>query len=117
MLVMARRVQIRMTDDLDGAEATQTVRFALDGRELEIDLSDQNAARLRKAFLPYISAGRRLGARTGTSRYTRLPSDSPGKTTAELARVRAWARENGYAVSDRGRVKGDVLDAYHAARG
>jgi hypothetical protein len=115
---MAQRVEILLTDDLDGQEATQTVRFALDGRDLEIDLSDQNAARLRMTFLPYISAGRRTGgARSGTSRDAGIPANRPGKSRGDLAHVRAWARANGYAVSDRGRVKSDILDAYHAARG
>jgi len=112
---MAQRVEIRKTDDLDGQEATQTVRFALDGRDLEIDLSDQNAARLRKVFLPYISAGRRSGARS-VARGDGAPASAPGQRRSELARVREWAREQGYDVSDRGRVSTDVLDAYQAAR-
>jgi hypothetical protein len=103
---MAQRVEILLTDDLDGQQATQTVRFALDGRDLEIDLSDQNAAKLRMVFLPYISAGRRQGARP----------TSGADAGHELADVRAWARANGYEVSERGRVKQRVLDAYHAAR-
>ena len=59
---MAKRVEILLTDDLNGGEATQTVRFALDGRDLEIDLTDENAIRLRKALLPYIAAGRRVAS-------------------------------------------------------
>ena len=61
---MAKRVKIMLTDDIDGGEATQTVRFALDGRELEIDLTDENAIKLRKTLLPYISAGRRVRGAT-----------------------------------------------------
>jgi hypothetical protein len=38
--VVAQRVEILLTDDLNGGEASQTVRFALDGRDLEIDLND-----------------------------------------------------------------------------
>jgi hypothetical protein len=34
---MAQRVEIRLTDDLDGRDANQTVRFALDGRGFEVD--------------------------------------------------------------------------------
>ena len=112
---MAQRVEILLIDDLDGGQASQTVRFALDGRALEIDLSDTNATRLRKAFEPYVSAGRRLGARTGTSRRTAVSAGTSGMTKAELANVRAWARSNGYEISERGRVKGALLDAYHAA--
>lgn len=38
-------------------------------------------------------------------------------TAAELADVRRWAKANGYAVSDKGRIPGPVLDAYKAAHG
>jgi hypothetical protein len=64
---MAQRVETQLVDDVDGTFATQTVRFALDGRDYEIDLNDMNAAKLRRALHPYAVAGRRLGARTRTS--------------------------------------------------
>ena len=110
---MAQRVEILVTDDLDGSKATHTVRFALDGRELEIDLNDKNAGKLRKVLHPYVNAGRRLGSRTGTTRRTTVSAGSSGMTKEELANIRGWAKENGYEVSDKGRVKGDVLAAYH----
>ena len=40
---MARRTVVMLTDDLDGSEATETVRFGLDGRDYEVDLSKKNA--------------------------------------------------------------------------
>ena len=49
---MARKVQVVLTDDVDGGEASETVNFALDGVTYEIDLSDENAAKLRDQ-LPY----------------------------------------------------------------
>ena len=36
---MAQRVQIKLIDDLDGADADETVSFGLDGVVYEIDLS------------------------------------------------------------------------------
>ncbi|HLU98671.1 MAG TPA: Lsr2 family protein, partial [Thermobifida alba] len=53
---MARKARVLLIDDLDGGEAGQTVSFNLDGRAYEIDLSDANAARLRKALAPFITA-------------------------------------------------------------
>lgn len=38
-------------------------------------------------------------------------------TTPRTADVRAWARENGITIADRGRLPRDVLDAYAAAHG
>lgn len=112
---MAQRVETQLVDDVDGTSATQTVRFALDGREYEIDLNDMNAAKLRKTLHPYAMAGRRLGARTGTSRRRTISPGGSGMTNEELANVRSWARSNGYEVSDRGRIQGDVVAAFHAA--
>jgi len=112
---MAQRVEMQLVDDVDGTSATQTVRFALDGRDYEIDLNDINAAKLRKALHPYAAAGRRLGAGSGTLRRRRLTAGAYGMTKEEMANVRGWARSNGYQVSDRGRIKGEVVAAYHAA--
>jgi len=47
-----------ITDDIDGTEARTTVRFALDGVDYEIDLSEANAKALREALQPYVAAGR-----------------------------------------------------------
>lgn len=44
---MATRIVIELIDDLDGSEATETVRFGLDGADYEIDLAGQNADELR----------------------------------------------------------------------
>ena len=40
---MATRIVTELHDDIDGSDATQTVHFALDGVDYEIDLSDRNA--------------------------------------------------------------------------
>lgn len=104
---MAQKVNIVLVDDLDGSEAEETVSFALDGKEYEIDLSAKNAAELRDAFAPFVgharkAAGRRRG-RGGTA---------GGPSPAD---IRAWARDNGFTVPDRGRVSAEVRDAYTAA--
>ena len=45
---MAQRVQVILEDDYDGGTADETVAFAIDGAEYEIDLSSKNAASLRE---------------------------------------------------------------------
>ena len=47
---MAQRVEILLIDDIDETPADEKVRFALDGNNYEIDLSSENAAKLREAL-------------------------------------------------------------------
>jgi Lsr2 len=114
---MAQRVVIEKLDDTSGKPADETVRFGIDGRELEIDLTAKNAAALRKVFDVYITHGRRVGgrrARTSGSPALSSPPRSGGKV--DTKDVRQWATKNGYTVSDRGRLPANVLDAYRAAQ-
>ena len=114
---MAQRVQIVLEDDLDGGEAAETVTFGLDGVSYEIDLSDQNAGKLRDELATWIGHARRAGGRRATGRRS---GSSTGSTSSagkrsDLAAVRAWAREHGHQVSDRGRVSAAVQEAYDKA--
>lgn len=111
-VVMAQSVQIILEDDLEGGPADETVQFGLDGRQYEIDLSTANAEKLREALRPYVSSGRRT---QGKSTRTAGPRSSSGGNP-ETAKIRAWAKENGYEVSDRGRIHQSVKDAYYAAQ-
>jgi hypothetical protein len=107
---MAQRVHVVLVDDIDGSDAGETVTFGLDGATYEIDLNEKNAAALRDALAPYLGHARRSG---GTRRGKKSsPAASSGPSAAE---VRAWARENGWDVPDRGRVSADVRQAYDAA--
>jgi hypothetical protein len=47
---VAQEVKIILVDDLDGGSADETVRFALDAINYEIDLSSNNAEALRDAL-------------------------------------------------------------------
>src|SRR5947209_18197460 len=58
---VARREVVVLEDDLDGGKADETVKFALDGVQYEIDLSEKNATKLRNAFADYVSHSRRVG--------------------------------------------------------
>ncbi len=108
---MAQKVQVVLVDDLDGGAAEETVRFGLDGVAYEIDLSAANAAALRDAFAQYVGAARRVGGR-GQRRAAPRQGAAPSGRTAQ---IRAWAREQGIAVSERGRVAADVVARYDAA--
>ena len=112
---MAQKVQVILVDDIDGGEAEESVSFSLDGVSYEIDLSEGNAASLREALAPWVGHARRVGGRVtrrgGSSGGSRSRSDSK----ADLGDVRSWARENGFQVSDRGRVSSEVIAAYEKA--
>jgi hypothetical protein len=120
---MAQKVQVILVDDVDGGEAAETVSFALDGVSYEIDVSEENANALREALAPWVGHARRVGGRSGggrarsssTSGGGRSRSSSSGGGRHDLSEVRAWARENGYQVSDRGRVSSEVIAAYEKA--
>jgi hypothetical protein len=102
---MAQQVNIVLVDDIDGTPAEETVSFALDGKEYEIDLSAKNAAKLRDAVAPYVGHARKAA---GRRRGGRASGPSP-------ADIRAWARDHGFKVPDRGRVSSEVREAYVAA--
>lgn len=106
---MARKTFVELIDDLDGSRADSTLQFALEGVEYEIDLSKEHVEELHADFTKWIVAARRVGGRA--RRSSGVPSSAK-----ETAKIRTWARENGYDVSDRGRISADVREAYHAAQ-
>ncbi|MFF7335252.1 Lsr2 family protein [Streptomyces sp. NPDC090306] len=111
---MAQKVQVLLVDDLDGGEADETVTFALDGKTYEIDLTTANADKLRGLLDPYVKGGRRTGGRSAGARgKTRAASGS----SQDTAQIRAWAKENGHEVNDRGRVPAAIREAYEQANG
>jgi hypothetical protein len=111
---MAQRVNVVLVDDIDGSDASETVTFGLDGVQYEIDLSDGHADELRQAMALYVGHGRRAGGRKRSATNVRASSSSRagGPSAAE---IRAWARENGWDVPERGRVSAEVREAYTAA--
>ena len=106
---MAQRLQVILEDDVDGGTADETVTFALDGSEYEIDLSAKNAASLREALEPWVAKARKTGGRR-----RRAQKASPAATTSD---IRAWAQDHGYEVSSRGRVSAEIREAYEKAHG
>jgi hypothetical protein len=114
--IMARRIVHQLVDDIDGSVLEvgegETVHFSLNGASYEIDLNTAHAEELRAALEPYISAGRRAGSSSATR--TSAPRKRPARNP-EVAAIRAWANENGYTLSERGRIPAPILDAYNAA--
>jgi hypothetical protein len=108
---VAQQVQVMLVDDLDGSPADETVSFALDGVAYQIDLSAENAEALREALAPFLGHARR--ARGGSAR--RAPKAAGKSAASDTADIRAWAKAQGIAVSERGRIPASVRAQYDAA--
>src|SRR5215471_15130197 len=104
---MATRINVTLEDDLDGGPAAETVRFAIGGAEYEIDLNKKNAAAFRKKLAPFIEHARRAGR---GPRRRGAGGSAAGRERG--AAIRAWANEQGIAVSARGRIPADVVEQY-----
>ena len=107
---MAQRTVTRLVDDLDHQEIEadgQTIRFAYQGIQYEIDLSEKNAKKLDRALAPFVAAARRVSSRAARSKAL--------ATTVDTKAVRKWAESNGIEVSSRGRISAQVLELYRAA--
>jgi hypothetical protein len=106
---MAQKITVALEDDIDGGPADETVRFGLGGTDYEIDLSTKNANAFRQQLAPFIEHARRTG---------RGQRRRPGRTASSRERsgdIRAWAKDQGSTVSDRGRISASVAEQYEAA--
>jgi len=112
---MAQQVLVQLVDDLDGTTSSDvsTVLFSLDGVTYEIDLSEANAERLRGGLAEYVEAGRRVGGRI--KRGGKSGQNGSGASN-DAGLVRAWANENGFGLSGRGRIPSHVVEAYRTAK-
>lgn len=102
---MARREVTQYYDDLDGSPLTeaehQAVHFSFNGTEYVLDLSKDNLAKFHEALMPFIAAAREV------------PADPRGKVDA--SQIRAWARQKGMKVAQRGKIPFEIIDAYRRA--
>jgi hypothetical protein len=112
---MAQQVLVQLVDDLDGTASTDvsTVSFSLDGVTYEIDLSEDNAERLRGSLASYVDSARRVGGRL--KRGSKAAQNGSG-AGHDAGLIRAWANENGFGLSGRGRIPSHVVEAYKEAQ-
>ncbi|HWG73342.1 MAG TPA: Lsr2 family protein [Acidimicrobiales bacterium] len=122
---MAQKVQVLITCDLDEeeTEAAETVTFGHDGATYELEMCQQHLDEFNNWIGEYIGVARRAGsvnrarraaAGAGTGSRSRSRSRGAGSTSS-LGAIREWARANGFNVSDRGRISGEVRAAFDAA--
>lgn len=106
---MAKSMVVTVTDDIDGTDGAETVSFSFDGQSYEIDLGTKNLDKFQKNLQPFIDSGRRV-ARNGSPRSVHSRA-----SRKDSSAIRAWAAEQGLAVSGRGRISASVVEQYEAA--
>jgi hypothetical protein len=113
---VAERIVRQLIDDIDGSEipdgSGESVEFSVRGVTYHIDLSATNVDKFDKALKPYVDSAEKVG----NTRGRRVKATTNGKSSPEqLTAIREWARKNGHTVSDRGRIKAEVIEAFGAA--
>ena len=110
---MAKHTTVVIHDDLDGSAGASTVKFGLDGKTYEIDLSPKHEEELRGAlqkFLDKASAVTGYGASAPARRKY-----GTGPVRRDTKHIRDWLRANGTEISDRGRIPIADMARYDAA--
>ena len=115
---MAQKVQVVLTCDLDDEEvpAAETVTFGFDGSTYAFELCEKHLGEFQDTIQAYIGSARLAdGPRR---RRTRRPVRAAARRAVNgvsSSDIRAWARESGYEVSERGRIPAEIRSAYEAA--
>jgi hypothetical protein len=110
---VAQKVSVTFACDYDEKEIPEgqhkTRSFSLDGRDYEIDLCERHSQKFDEIFQRFAARARKAGSRAGRAKRR---TSAHRKRSAE---IRAWAKHNGTAVSDRGRIPADVIARYDAS--
>jgi hypothetical protein len=114
---MTLSVTAMVIDDIGQLEASETVRFGVDGSAYEIALSARQASELRSMAGRYISVARRVRPARSPARQQHQPRPRARVQTdpEQSRRIRSWAMERGLLASPRGRIPRHVVDEYEAA--
>lgn len=108
---MARTFVAVIKDDLTGEVVeesdVESIEFAVNGKTYTIDLGKKNAADFHTALEKYIAVATKVGG-TGARKPARTAKD-------DLAAIREWGKQNGFKVSERGRVSSELKEAFAAA--
>jgi hypothetical protein len=119
---MVKRSSVVLTCDLPHVEPVSggvvTVEFGYEGRTYDVELCPEHADeyhRWMQKYLGHPTAGTNpVKGRNAAGGEAASPVSSGVRGTADTASVRAWARDQGYKVNDRGRISSDIVSAYQA---
>jgi hypothetical protein len=122
---VARITQVVVTCDLEDGEVTasESVSFSYGGKTYTLDLCKKHLDEVKGALEGFAGAGHSAGRggrgrrrSTPAGRATRASRPAAAPRGESQAEIREWARAQGYAVGDRGRIPGEVRTAYEAAQ-
>lgn len=114
---MGSKTIVELYDDIDGStEDIRTVSVSLDGKAVELDLSQKNYDKVAEFLEPYLSAGRKPSGSSTSGRRRRASAAAPTSGGVDTKAVRAWAAAQNVEISSRGRISAEVLTQYEAAQ-
>jgi Lsr2 len=115
---MARTVEVRLVDDLDGGRADESVMFGLDGTTYQIDLSSRHAKELRTTLDRFLQVARRVRHTRQPAARSRARSTGGARTDGlQNQAIREWAQRKGLAIAARGRIPSSIIERYEAEAG
>ncbi|AYR03187.1 Lsr2-like DNA bridging protein [Gordonia phage Octobien14] len=117
---MARKEVLEITDDYDGKmigpdEEWSPVPFVVNGTAYQLDLRAANQERFQKDMDKWINRATKVGRAPKVGGSKPKPASTSSESGLDLSVVRAWANNNGYTVSEKGRVPKHVMEAYEAS--
>jgi hypothetical protein len=106
---MVSRNVVVTESDISGKPNAATVTFCVADTWYEVDLTDDEQQGFEQALQPYLEVSRKSGQKTAAKRVVL-------ETTAEeREQIRAWAKEEGLEVAERGQIPKNILKAYDKA--
>mgnify|MGYP000983694313 FL=1 len=111
---MATQTVTTLVDDIDGTtEDVVTCAFGLGDSHFEIDLNAAHREELESVLAKFVAAARQVRG----EKSVRQPRQAKTERTdrEQTHAIRQWARENGFEVSERGRISKTLIEAFEAA--
>lgn len=114
--IMAKQVVVHYTDNYTGKallEDGETIELTYRGQTHTWDLNPDSIKKLDDLLRPWIECSEVV--ETKRTARKRPAGGRKSQASTENALIREWAIENGLPVSEKGRIKAEIREAYIAA--
>jgi hypothetical protein len=112
---VAQKVSVTYACDYDNKEIPEgqhrSLTFGIDGQDYEIDLCKKHSDRFGEVVGKFAEHARRPSQKGAPKRKRRTAANRQ-----RSAEIRAWAKDQGMEVSDRGRIPGNVVTDFEGTR-